>query len=140
MVVKVNDRFMRLIDEIKRDEYQRGWNDAIRSILAAARKEMAPPGHRPDAVPMPSTQEDGASVIDMVQSVIQDKPGLRGAQIVRSVVAKVPGADRKAMDRTCRTALSRLKKRGKILQRGKRWYPPEEEKKSSAPAVGSLAL
>lgn len=138
LAVPLNDRFMRLIDEIKREEYERGWNDAVKSLVAAARKGIPAPDHRPNAVPTPPMQDDGTSVIDMVQSVIQDRPGLRGAQIVRFVVAKVPGSDRKAMDRTCRTALSRLKKRGRIEQRKKRWYLKKEAKKE-APAVGSLA-
>ena len=136
-VMDTKERFMRLIDEIKREEYQRGWNDAVENLVAAARMGITAPDHPPDAVPMPPTQEDGTSVIDMVQSVIQDKPGRRGVIILKEVANRM-GAEFKVIDRTGRTSLSRLKKRGKIVQRGNKWYPAEE-KKSLGPVVGSLA-
>lgn len=140
-----------ILEEIKRLEreaFQRGWNEAVAKIMEAARQaakqNSAPTASEAQPVErraaglgsMPTSYE--VPVIDVILGVITDRPGLRGAEVFREAVKRVPGSDFKRMDRTGRTALARLKDRGRIFQRGKKWYP-KKETESEAPAVGSPA-
>lgn len=117
--------------------FQRGWKAAVDHILAAAKSAAKPPSIAPltEALanpPSPSGSEPrryDPPIIDVVYDIIAKVPGLRGAQIVSSVVVKVPGSDRKAMDRTCRTALARLNKRGRIEKRNRSWFLKKEAEK-----------
>ena len=136
------------IGRLEKEAYQRGWNDAADNILAAARQgKSAVIRLGPDMplAPISSKDETGGErvgpstpVIDVICDVINDRPGLRGADIFREAVNRVPGSEFKKMDRTGRTALARLKNRGRIYQRSKKWYP-KKETKNEAPTVGSPA-
>ena len=128
------EKIMQVISELEREAYQKGWTDAFANIMAAASQRM-PVTERPVPAVTPPVQkangqsEPGASVIEVISGIIKDQPGLRGVEVFRRAVAKIPGSDFKTMDRSGRTTLSRLKQRGKIRQRGKKWYPIEEAEK-----------
>ena len=108
--------------------YQRGWKDAVAHIVATASQGgpiISKPTLRQTPRREPLTPE--RPIILVVEDIIREEPGLRGADIFRRVVQRVPGADFKTMDRTGRTALARLQKRGKIRNRNKRWYPINDQ-------------
>ena len=88
----------------------------------------------------PSPPQYDTPIIDMVHQIVQEKPGLKGHQIVKAVVSRDPTISFKVADRTGRTSLARLRKRNKIIQRNRKWYPAEDVDKEKEPAVGSLAL
>lgn len=142
-----------LVAEIEREAYQRGWDDAVRKILAAA--QQGTPVAEQSAPEAPAAKQDkGATptydtpIIELVKQIVHDKPGLRGFQVVREITARDPSVAPEVADRTGRTSLSRLSKRGKIVQRKQRWYPAkagadenteDAGAKENEPAVGSLA-
>ena len=145
MVRSIQD-VVRLIEERDKEIYQKGWQDCLAHIMAtagspaAARPSAAPPKREPKAVkttafplqlrlgPGPITAE--RPTIAVIHDIIKETPGLRGADIFRIAVTRVPGMDLKKMDRTGRTALARLKNRGKIRLTDKRWYPLSNEEEA----------
>ena len=127
------DDILEVIRRLEKEAYRRGWNDAVAKILAAASQGMplAEPTVAAAPSPVGNTKGNGHakpefSVIELIHSVIKERPGLRGAEVFREAVNRKPGTDFKTMDRSGRTALSRLKKRGRIMQRSKKWYPRKE--------------
>ena len=122
------DELKRIVAETESRAYQRGWDDAVAHILAAARETKTP---RQISMPLGDTHtEDGPPqgerpMIDEVYNWIRLAPGTRGAAIVNAVFHDHPQKDRKSLDRTVRTALMRLKKRGAIENRNGAWYPKE---------------
>jgi hypothetical protein len=133
-------KFARLISELERLEreaYQKGWSDAVANILAAAKQ---PPMGKPitsggnvrlrysdeeeqEAAEAAARPPNGVSTIQVIRDIINAEPGLKGAEVFRKALPLIPGATMKTMDRTGRTALARLKSRGQIHQRDKKWYP-----------------
>ena len=140
-------RITALIDEIQQESYRKGWDDATRSILAAAKelRGIGAPTVRPDSevgVPeAPTGPPYKTPIIDMVYAIVQEMPGLRGSQIVDQIISRDPMISRKVADRTGRTSLSRLLKRDKIVRREQRWYASDKAgTKEGEPPVGSAAL
>lgn len=114
------ESILKEVKRLEKEAYQRGWDDAVARILAAASKDI-PVSLLPtmdSARPKPDIP-----MIELIHDIIKKHPGLRGASIFRRVVARIPGSDFKTVDRTGRTSLSRLKKRGRIGQINKKWYP-----------------
>jgi hypothetical protein len=129
------EQIMRIIEKREKEAYQKGWNDAVANIVAAASQGM-PAGtlHPAQAARRPRTRlienhsehRAGTKAIDVILQIISERPGLRGIEVFKEAVARMPGSDLKTMDRTGRTALKRLRERGKITQRAKRWLPVKE--------------
>lgn len=109
-----------LIAEVERGAYQRGVEDTVRAIQQALAKLSTPAtgkqlevkGKSKDFVVRPNS--NSAFVLD----VIRIHPGQRGADLHRLVSA----SGRPVNERTMRTALLRLNRRGVIEQREGRWY------------------
>jgi len=140
---KVVAEVLAIVRRLEREAYQKGWRDAVAAIQEAAGQVTAvvrerPRLKRPAMVLGKGRASYKMPVIDIIFQVISEHPGLRGSDIFREAVERVPGSDFKTMDRTGRTALMRLRKRGKIEQRNGKWFPTEREQKKT-PAVGSLA-
>lgn len=139
------DTILKEIHRLEKEAYQRGWNDAAAKIVAVASqgvpvaKQPSPKGaDAQDLAPKKGRserREHAIPIIDVILGVIQDRPGLRGAEIFREAVNRVSGSNFKTMDRSGRTALARLKTRGKIRIRQKRWYAVTEV--ATAEEVGS---
>ena len=145
MVDDSQKQILALIADMQREAYQKGWNDAVKKILAAAQQgtplssQPAPKGPEPVAE-KPSSPQYDTPIIQMVYQIVQEKPGLKGHQVVKAIISRDPTISLKVADRTGRTSLSRLRKRNKIIQQNRKWYPAEDEYKEKEPAVGSLAL
>ena len=135
------EEIMRAIEEREKAAYQKGWDDAITKIVAVASTTVsAPQMHVTTHEPQVEVHH-GPSVIETVFQIIKETPGLRGADVIRQLVVR-NGIDRKAADRTGRTSLSRLRSRGRIVQREQLWYPKGHEdtkEKETGPVVGSPA-
>ncbi len=117
---------MRLVEALQKEAYRNGWNDAVASIVAAASKEPGAARPTPATTKRNVRPKGGMPAIGVIFGIIKEKPGLRGIDIFKEAVRRIHGADLKTMDRTGRTALSRLRKRGMIRTREKKWYPVEE--------------
>jgi len=119
----INKRLKPILDEYAREQYQRGWNDAIAHVM----KAVQPVGQQ--ALPLTMKRqietEDEHNVITLVEHNVRQIPGQRGRDIVHTIATAFPGRDIKTMDRTVRTALARLLKRGKVMSQDGRWYPAE---------------
>ena len=87
------DEFERLLVEIKREEYERGWNAAVASLLAAAQRGGPPPDPVLDTLVLtpPEPQEEGPSIIELVYEGIKSRPGRRGNLIIKDVAARSGG-------------------------------------------------
>jgi hypothetical protein len=114
-----------IIEDIEQRAYQRGWDDAVAHILKAA-KSPSLRSVLPSAAIVPP-HHSNQPMIDMVREIIRSHPGARGSEIVTEVQKVRPDQPRKSLDRTVRTALMRLKKRGAIESRGGVWYASEKE-------------
>ncbi len=127
MAVPTHNDIIALIEAREKVAYQKGWDDAFARMMAAANVATVPvsdAGVRDHRRIPPRKPE--RSIVQVILDIIKDQPGKRGADIFREAVNRVEGSDFKTMDRTGRTALARLKKRGKIRIRNKRWYPVTE--------------
>jgi hypothetical protein len=115
----------RIIAQVERAAYQKGWNDALARVVNVARNPMPP--EQQQSLPLQTANADDAdtpiTMIQMVKETIADRPGLRGADIVSAVHQRMPDKERKSIDRTARTAIMRLKKRGQIEPIGGKWFP-----------------
>ncbi len=114
-----------LIAEVERGAYQRGVEDTVRVIQQALAK-LAPPasGKQPETK---GKSKEGFVVRPnsnsaFVLEVIRVHPGLRGVDLHRLVAT----SGRPINERTMRTALLRLNRRGVIEQREGRWYVKDE--------------
>jgi hypothetical protein len=124
------EKIDRLLAEVERESYARGWHDAIAALQAKA-AEIAPVEFAPEA-PKDETEIDTAApprlrgrpakAIKLVQDVIFAEPGLRGADITRALAKK----GTPVIDRTVRSCLRRLRENRTIWQRKYRWYPRSE--------------
>ncbi|MDA1326997.1 MAG: hypothetical protein O3C34_19930 [Proteobacteria bacterium] len=127
-MVEISD-VIKLIQRLQQEAFEAGWKAGIDSIFEAASKGRAEPvksirlepAHPMDEFEKPT--EATKPAVQIIQDVIKELPGLRGADVFREAVKRIPGSDFKKMDRTGRTALKRLKERRKIHQRDKKWYP-----------------
>ena len=146
MVDDTQKQVMALIADIEREAYQKGWDDAVRKILAAAQQgtplssQPAPKGMVTEAK-KPSPPQYDTPIIELVHQIVQEKPGLKGHQVVKNIILLDPTINFKVADRTGRTSLARLRKRNKIIQRNRKWYPVEDvdkEKRASGWITGSL--
>jgi len=122
------DDIMRQIKQQIGEAYQRGWQDAVAAIATAAQNvDFAMPSTPiADILVEPADNEGSMSIIDVIYNLIKEQPGQRGVDIFRKAVTRVPGSNFVVMDRSGRTALSRLRVRGQIFQRSKKWYPKRE--------------
>jgi hypothetical protein len=123
------DDIARIIAQIERAAYQKGWNDALAHVVNVARNPMPP--DQQQSLPLHvanGKHDDGSSngqptMVETVNNIIVQQPGLRGADIVSALHKKMPDKQRKSIDRTARTAIMRLKKRHKIESISGKWYP-----------------
>ncbi len=120
------DEIKRIIAQVERDAYQKGWNAALEHVVNVARKPIPQEQQQPLPFQVINGKADinePMTMIQMVTETIADHPGLRGVDIVAAVHKRMPGKERKSIDRTARTAIMRLKKRGKIEAIGGKWFP-----------------
>ncbi|MBX9747084.1 MAG: hypothetical protein K2X34_09295 [Hyphomonadaceae bacterium] len=108
--------------------HQQGWAEGYAHafwVMEQARTQQAAPAPparaEPPTAPPLEEEEPSTSAQDIVWSVVNAKPGLRGVEIV----AETEAMGKAVKERTVRTALHRLKKDGLIINRDERWYPPE---------------
>ena len=136
------NKILKEIQRLEKEAYQQGWHDAVAKILATA-SDGVPVNKRPaSASRLPAVKSNlkpDIPIIEVIHGIIKERPGLRGVDVFREAVIRKPGSNLTTMDRTGRTALKRLKERGQIMQRSKRWYP-KKGIENETPAVGSLAL
>ena len=123
------DSILKEIQQLEKEAYQRGRNDAAAEIFAAA-SQIVPVKDHPAASP-PVGKSNGRlkldiPVIEVIRRIIKKQPGLRGSDVFREAVAQIPDSNLETMERTGRTVLARLKKRGQIMQRSKKWYPKKQ--------------
>lgn len=133
-LVEIKKIVDKIAEERERDAYQRGWNDCRAQIVAAAQM----PGlyaNQPQ-LPLPSGlyKAPERPIIDVVHDLIKTTPGLRGTAIVDAMMLGNPRKNRKSMDRTTRTALMRLKKRGAIVSDHGVWYAVDAEEEGQVEA------
>lgn len=114
----------RIIAEIEQRSYRRGWDDAIRHIVNAA-KVTLPDGEAPRAASRRRREGSGQQVL---VDIIRERPGLGGVELVAA--SEQRGTPIK--ERTLRTALIRLKRGGEIINRNGKWYVPGAEPKEEA--------
>ena len=130
--------FREIIAQVEREAYQRGHDDAVKKIMAAAQPEAPSPvaatKQKPSVYTLHFNRDK--SVVKTVQDIIATYPGQRGTTLVDMVAKLSPGRDRKSVDRTVRTALMRLKKRQIIEPRDGKWWMKGEK---VTPPVGSAA-
>lgn len=113
------EQFDRLLTDIEREAYARGWADAIAALQAkAAELPTVEPTNVNRVVAVADASSAPTKAITIVRSIIFAKPGLKGAEIVR--VASSQGTP--ILERTVRSCLHRLKGKD-IWQRESRWYP-----------------
>lgn len=104
------------IEGLEADAYRRGYNAAVgemQKLLSSMGSAVAP------------SPSDGAgprrgSDQELVLRTIQQRPGHRGVDIVQFLEGQV-------QERTIRTALHRLKRKGLIQKIGDRWFAPAGE-------------
>lgn len=126
--------FMRLLDEFKREEYERGWRDAV-SALTQKASEMMAPAVQPRVLPMPKhVKVPGrpGKALALVNDAIKEKPGLNGVEIVRLLAEK----GTPVVERTVRTCLRRLRLAHQVKRRDGRWYPVNQEQQTAQNASG----
>lgn len=116
-----------VVAEIERDAFQRGWQAAFQHI---ARQAAQPPIPQQGAlslldIPDAPTQDETQSVIVLVEDWIKHHPGQPGHEIVKMMQRQFSSRDGRAVERTVRTALARLKARGKIENRNGSWWKME---------------
>lgn len=115
----------RLLAQIEREAYARGWADAIATLQEKA-AALPPPSEstRGPTASEPDTQRGRgrpATYIGIVRDIITTTPGLKGAEIVRESQRRETPVE----ERTVRSCLRRLK--GKhVWQREGRWYPKKK--------------
>ncbi len=130
--------FREIIAQVEREAYQRGHDDAVKKIMAAAQPASPSPPttakQKPNVWALSFSRDK--SVVKTVQDIIATYPGQRGTTLVDMVAKLSPGRDRKSVDRTVRTALMRLKKRQLIEPRDGKWWTKGEK---VTPPVGSAA-
>lgn len=135
VIKAVRDLEVRAIDEAFKDGFRSGWEEAFRAMAQVAAEKagrdapenfsvpqirFAEDDAPPRLVSVDEDEEHGPSVHDAVYSLIKQRPGLRGVELI-SILRK----DREHVhERTVRTALYRLKKAGKIRVVDGRWYTP----------------
>ncbi len=114
------ERLLAEVERMKREAYDRGWRDAIGAVRKTMRKEINALS-RPSAGAASTTvvKREHRGVPSMVVNIIKERPGLRGVEIVEA--AQEHGDTNQ---RTIRTALRRLRKKGKIEQRDGHWFLP----------------
>lgn len=126
----------RLLKQIEQEAYARGYADAIAAITAAAASvapkasESVPVVSFENVAPNPSIQAQRgrgrpSTAISIVRDAIFEKPGMKGADLVRYLEQR----GTPVLERTVRSCLRRLKNQ-EVRQREGRWYPkrkPEAE-------------
>lgn len=127
------------------DGFSAGWDAAYRRFMTMLETPPQPePQATPPQAPEPPTivaepQEPEQPAQDVVLSIIQGTPGLRGNAIVD--MTSTYGTPLK--ERTVRTALHRLKLAGRIMNQDGRWYPamtiPLDNKSSGTPSQSNAA-
>lgn len=112
------------LGEIEAQAYRRGWEEAM-AILKQVSQQ-----HQEDLFsnPLRKDSHQDQSVIQLVQEIIKETPGLTGIQIVERAVL----LDSSAHERTVRTALRRLRIRGLIKNENSRWFLMVQQQKECA--------
>jgi hypothetical protein len=120
------DKIVQLVQEIEREAYERGREAMASHIMAAAKTQLngEQPANRAVVAALAAGPPSGP-MADRVLRVIKATPGQPGYAVIKAISDASPGSDRKSLDRTCRTAFGRLKKRGLIETRAGKWFPKE---------------
>ena len=125
MTIPTITQIVTQIEAREKAAYEKGWQDAVANIVAAARQGV-PATTKPIEKTRTEPLRPERPIVTVIEDIIKEHPGWRGADIFREAVNRVEGSEFKTMDRTGRTALMRLKKRGKIMKREQRWYPVKD--------------
>jgi ribosomal protein L31E len=122
-VANRREQINRLLAEVERESYVRGWHDAIAALQAKA-PELPSPDSEASAeiietngsVLPEKSRGRPAKAISVVRELISAQPGLRGVDIANQLEGRV-------IERTVRSCLHRLRGHHEIWQRKGRWYP-----------------
>lgn len=118
---------LRDLERLEREAYKKGWDAAIAHVLSAAQQSAQPSVKLEVPVASMDTAGQEPSVIDLTLNAIRSGNGLAGHQIAKMVQSAFPADRHKAVERTVRTALARLKNRGKIENHEGKWFGKKEE-------------
>ena len=125
------EQINRLLSDVERESYARGWRDAIAALQAKAPELPLPDS----AVTFETAKANGSAepekargrppkAIGIVREIIFAQPGLRGVDIANQLEGKV-------IERTVRSCLHRLRGHHEIWQRKGRWYPKDNSSDSA---------
>jgi hypothetical protein len=137
------EKIDRLLAEVERESYARGWHDAIAALQAKA-PEIAPVTvaqgdteneTRIDSVAPPRLRGRPAKAINLVRDEIFAEPGLRGVDITRALAKK----GTPVIDRTVRSCMRRLRDSRIIWQRKGKWYPRPKERQDADNEIGEAS-
>jgi hypothetical protein len=137
------EKIDRLLAEVERESYARGWHDAIAALQSKAPEippdEFAPEAPenetRVDSATSPRQRGRPAKAINLVRDEIFAEPGLRGADVTRALAKK----GTPVIDRTVRSCLRRLRDNRIIWQRKYRWYPRPKERQDAGNEIGEAS-
>jgi hypothetical protein len=117
----------RLLKQIEQEAYSRGYADAIAAVTAAATAAAPRLAESPAPITSPADQDSHdeprgrgrpATAVAAVRDAIFEKPGMKGADLVRYLDQR----GTPVLERTVRSCLRRLKN-DQVRQREGRWYP-----------------
>jgi hypothetical protein len=112
----------RIIAEIEQRAYRRGWDDAIRHVVNAAKDTLLPNDEARRIVSRKRREGSGQQVL---LEIIHECPGLGGVELVAA--SEQRGTPIK--ERSLRTSLMRLKRLGEIINHRGKWYIAGQEPK-----------
>ena len=115
------------LERLEREAFKKGWDAAIAHVLSAAQQSAQPSLKLEPSAKAAETSGQEPSVIDLTLRAIQSGDGLPGHQVAKMVQLAFPTDRHKAVERTVRTALARLKSRGKIENRNGMWIARKDE-------------
>ena len=111
--------FERLVQDSKKESYERGWNDAVKAfeklLEGIVKGEVALP--RPKVAPKKAKRAKKGLVPDTVRSVLADGP-MRYTEVVRSVCRKYPEIKKASV----RSALKKMRSDGVVNNDAGNWF------------------
>jgi hypothetical protein len=112
------------LQEAETRGYQRGWDECMAAMVAAASKRKSSPAPEQET----SSGGEGETYTVTVSRALTVKPGITGPQIYAWLVDRGLPANKIAV----RSAVRRLLRQGKIEQRGVKFFPKAERLKEVA--------
>lgn len=132
MPIQIPKHVEQWIEDLQRESYQKGWDDATEALLEAAAKKR--PGGAKTAVPaatepsieVPSVSSLDREIIEMlanasnrerVMFALQARPGMRPVEVVRFLESIVAVKENSIL-----TTIKRMRRDGEVQTRGNELY------------------